>query len=135
MTMWSVTHTTRFKAAVAGAGISNWSSYYGENGIQEWMPPFFGDTFYNDPAIYDKLSPIRFIKNAKTPTFIYVGERDVECPAPQSLEFFTGLQKMNVPASLVIYEGEGHGIRSPEHNRDLTNRIVGWFDKYLAAGT
>ncbi len=134
MTMWSVTHTNRFKAAVAGAGISNWSSYYGQNGIAEWMPPFFGDTFYNDPAIYDKLSPIRYIKAAKTPTFIYVGERDVECPAPQSLEFYAGLKAMKVPSSLVIYEGEGHGIRSPEHNKDLTDRTVGWFDKYLAPG-
>ena len=133
MTMWVVTHTDRFKAAAAGAGISNWSSYYGENGIQEWMPPFFGDTFYNDPAIYDKLSPIRYIKNAKTPTFIYVGERDVECPAPQSLEMFTGLQKMGVPTSLVIYEGEGHGIRGAEHVKDLNARTLAWFDKYLAA--
>ena len=132
MTMWVVTHTDRFKAAAAGAGISNWSSYYGENGIQEWMPPFFGDTFYNDPAIYDKLSPIRYIKNAKTPTFIYVGERDVECPAPQSLEMFTGLQKMGVPTSLVIYEGEGHGIRGAEHVKDLNQRTLAWFDKYLA---
>jgi dipeptidyl aminopeptidase/acylaminoacyl peptidase len=133
MTMWAVTHTDRFKAGVAGAGIANWSSYYGQNGIAEWMPPFFGDTFYNDPAIYDKLSPIRYIKNAKTPTFIYVGERDVETPAPQSLEFFAGLKAMHVPTSLVIYEGEGHGIRKPEHVRDLSERIVGWFDKYLAA--
>ncbi len=132
MTMWTVTHSTRFKGAVAGAGIANWISYYGQNGIDQWMVPFFGDTAYNDPAIYDKLSPIRTIKAAKTPTFIYVGERDVECPPAQSLEFWHGLKAMNVPTSLVIYDGEGHGIRKPEHKTDLTNRIVAWFDKYLA---
>ena len=38
-----------------------------------------------------------------------------------------------MPTSLVIYEGEGHGIRSPEHNRDLTRRILGWFDDHLKA--
>ncbi len=131
MTMWTVTQSHRFKAAVAGAGIANWSSYYGENGIDQWMIPFFGASFYDDPAIYDKLSPIRYIKNATTPTFIYVGERDVECPAPQSQEFWHGLKDAGVTTSLVIYEGEGHGIRSPEHNKDLTDRELGWFAKYL----
>jgi dipeptidyl aminopeptidase/acylaminoacyl peptidase len=131
MTMWTVTHTDRFHAAVAGAGLSNWISYYGENGIDKWMIPFFGASAYDDPAIYDKLSPIRYIKNAKTPTFIYVGERDVECPAPQSIEFWHGLKAMDVPTSLVIYAGEGHGIRKPADLQDRTHRILDWFDRYL----
>lgn len=131
MTMWTVTHSQRFHAAVAGAGIANWLSYYGQNGIDQWMVPFFGSTAYDDPSVYDRLSPIRYIKAAKTPTFIYVGERDVETPAAQSLEFWHGLDAMGVPNSLVIYEGEGHGIRKPEHNIDLEQRIVGWFDRYL----
>jgi len=132
MTMWAVTHTDRFKAGAAGAGISNWISYYGQNGIDQWMIPFFGASAYDDPEIYDKLSPIRYIKNAKTPTFIYVGERDVETPAPQSLEFWHGLKAQGVDTTLMIYEGEGHGIRQPEHVKDLSKRVVGWFDKYLA---
>ncbi|MEO8926759.1 MAG: prolyl oligopeptidase family serine peptidase, partial [Caulobacteraceae bacterium] len=74
---------------------------------------------------------INFIKNAATPTFIYVGERDLECPAPQSLEFWRGLQAMKVPTSLVIYPGEGHALRQPEHVHDLRDQIVGWFDRYL----
>ena len=76
-------------------------------------------------------SPIRYIKNVKTPTFIFVGERDVECPAPQSMEFWHGLKEMGVPTTLMIYEGEGHGIRQPEHVKDYTTRMIGWFDKYL----
>ncbi len=131
MTMWTVTHSKRFHAAVAGAGIANWSSYYGENGIDQWMIPFFGASFYDDPAIYDKLSPIRSIKDATTPTFIYVGERDVECPAAQSLEFWHGLKAQGVPVSLMIYEGEGHGIRAPEHVKDQADRTVAWFNTYL----
>jgi dipeptidyl aminopeptidase/acylaminoacyl peptidase len=131
MTMWTVTHSTRFKAAVAGAGIANWVSYYGQNGIDQWMVPFFGSTAYDDPSVYDRLSPIRTIKNAKTPTFIYVGERDVECPPAQSLEFHHGLDAMGVPNSLVIYAGEGHGIREADHKADLKKRILGWFDHYL----
>ena len=131
MTMWTVTHSNRFKAGVAGAGIADWVSYYGENGINQWMVPFFGTTAYKDPAAYDKFSPIRYIQNAKTPTFIYVGERDVECPADQSLQFHAGLDAVGVPNSLVIYAGEGHGIREAEHKEDLKKRILGWFDHYL----
>jgi dipeptidyl aminopeptidase/acylaminoacyl peptidase len=131
MTMWTVTHSNRFKAAVAGAGIANWTSYYGQNGIDQWMIPFFGASVYDDPAIYRQLSPIETIKNAKTPTFIYVGERDVETPAVQSMEFWHGLRAMGVPATLVIYQDEGHSIRKPEHQRDQRERTIAWFDKYL----
>ncbi|HEY2355893.1 MAG TPA: S9 family peptidase [Phenylobacterium sp.] len=131
MTMWTVTHSNRFKAAVAGAGIADWVSYYGENGINQWMVPFFGTTAYKDPAAYDRFSPIRYIAAAKTPTFIYVGERDVECPADQSLQFHAGLDAVGVPNSLVIYAGEGHGIRDAAHRADLKKRILDWFDHYL----
>jgi dipeptidyl aminopeptidase/acylaminoacyl peptidase len=131
MTMWGVTHSQRFKAAVAGAGIANWISYYGQNGIDQWMVPFFGATAYDDPAIYRAASPIESIKAAKTPTFIYVGERDVECPPAQSVEFWHGLKAMGTPVSLVIYDGEGHALRKPEHQNDLRKRMLGWFDKYL----
>lgn len=131
MTMWGVTHSQRFKAAVAGAGIANWISYYGQNGIDQWMVPFFGATMYDDPAVYRAASPIESIKAAKTPTLIYVGERDVECPPAQSLEFWHGLKAMGVPTTLVIYEGEGHALRKPEHQKDLRAREIGWFNKYL----
>ncbi len=131
MTMWGVTHSTRFKAAVAGAGIANWISYYGQNGIDQWMVPFFGATMYDDPAVYRKASPIESIKDARTPTLIYVGERDVETPAVQSMEFWHGLRAMKVPTALVIYEGEGHAIRKPEHQLDQRRRTVAWFEKYL----
>ena len=131
MTMWGVTHSQRFKAAVAGAGIANWISYYGQNGIDQWMIPFFGASAYDDPAAYRAASPIESIKAAKTPTLVYVGERDVECPPAQSLEFWHGLRAMGTPTSLVIYDGEGHSLRKPAHQRDLRRRTLAWFERYL----
>jgi dipeptidyl aminopeptidase/acylaminoacyl peptidase len=135
MVMWAVTQTDRFKAAAAGAGVSNWISYYGQNGINQWMIPFFGASAYDDPAAYRAASPLEKIKNAKTPTLLTVGERDIEVPAPQSLEFWNGLRAMNVPAKLVIYEGEGHNFRQPAHLRDLRQQTLAWFDKYLQAAS
>ena len=131
MTMWTVTQTDRFRAAVAGAGIANWQSYYGQNLIGQWMIPFFGASVYDDPAVYEKSSPIRFIKNVKTPTLVTVGERDAECPASQSYEFWHALKTLGVPTKLIIYPGEGHMFIEPKHQVDRLEQTVSWFDKYL----
>jgi len=131
MTMWTVTQTNRFKAGVAGAGISDWLSYYGENGIDEWMLPYFGATVYDDPAVYAKSSPIDFIKNVKTPVFAYVGAQDIECPAPQTQEFWHALHDLGVPVSYAIYPGEGHGLRDTVHIADQQARTLEWWDRYL----
>jgi dipeptidyl aminopeptidase/acylaminoacyl peptidase len=131
MTMWAVTQTDRFRAAVAGAGIANWQSYYGQNGIDQWLIPYFGASVYDDPAIYARSSPINFIKRVKTPTLLLVGERDLECPLPQSQEFFHALKTLKVPTKLVVYPGEGHGISKSEHRRDILRRWVDWYDQKL----
>jgi dipeptidyl aminopeptidase/acylaminoacyl peptidase len=131
MTMWAVTQTNRFHAAVAGAGIANWQSYYGENGIDAWMIPFFGASVYDDPAIYARSSPINFIKHVRTPTLEVVGERDIECPAPQTEEFWHALTDLGITTEAVVYPGEGHGMRDPKHIEDFEDRMLVWFDKYL----
>jgi dipeptidyl aminopeptidase/acylaminoacyl peptidase len=127
MTMFAVTQTARFKAAVAGAGISNWLSYYGENSIDQWMIPFFGASVYDDPAIYARSSPINFIKNVRTPTLMVVGDRDGECPAPQSFEFWHALRDRGVKTQLVLYPNEGHHFVDPAHQRDVLKRALDWF--------
>ena len=131
MAMWAVTQTQRFKAAVAAAGISNWISYYGENGIDEWMLPYFGASAYEDPDVYARSSAINYIRNVRTPTFTWVGERDVECPASQTQEFWHALKALGVPTSIMIYPGEGHGLRNPDHSKDALERTLAWFDKYF----
>jgi len=131
MTMFGVTQTNRFKAAMAGAGIANWRSYYGENLIDQWMIPFFGKSVYDDPEIYEKSSAISFIKKVKTPTLVIVGDSDGECPAPQSYEFWHGLKAMGVETQLVVYEHEGHLFAKPQHQRDVIERTLAWFDAHL----
>jgi dipeptidyl aminopeptidase/acylaminoacyl peptidase len=131
MTMWAVTQTKRFAAAVAGAGIVNWQSYYGQNRIDRWMIPFFGASVYDDPEVYARSSPITFIKKVKTPTLVLHGDRDSEVPTPQGYEFWHALKTLGVPTELVVYENEGHAIVRREHQRDIERRIVAWFDRYL----
>src|SRR5204862_4619682 len=131
MTMWAVTQTNRFHAAVAGAGITNWQSYYGENDIDLWMIPFFGASVYDDPAVYAKSSPITFIRNVKTPTLVLVGDRDGECPVPQSFEFWHALKTLGVETQFVVYPNEGHSIAQPEHRRDIIKRTIAWYNQHL----
>ena len=131
MAMFAVTQTQRFKAAVAGAGISDWQSYYGENSIDQWMIPYFGAPVYDDPAVYAKSSAINFIQQAQTPTLVVVGERDGECPAPQSFEFWHALRARHVPTRLVVYPNEGHMFTDPAHQRDVMARAAEWFARYL----
>jgi dipeptidyl aminopeptidase/acylaminoacyl peptidase len=131
MTMWAVTQTNRFKAAMAGAGLANWQSYYGENLIDQWMIPFFGKSVYDDPEVYAKSSPINFIKKVKTPTLILVGDSDGEVPAPQSYEFWHALRTLGVETQLVVYEHEGHLFANPKHQRDVIARTLAWFDAHL----
>jgi dipeptidyl aminopeptidase/acylaminoacyl peptidase len=131
MTMWAVTQTPRFAAAVAGAGLANFQSYYGENQIDQWMIPFFGASVYDDPEVYAKSSPITFIKKARTPTLVLVGDSDGECPTPQSYEFWHALKTLGVKTELVVYENEGHMFAKPEHQRDVIERVAAWFDQHL----
>ncbi len=131
MTMWAVTQTDRFHAAMAGAGLSDWLSYYGENQIDRWMIPYFGASVYDDPGVYAKSAPIDFVKNVKTPTLMQVGHDDGECPAPQSYEFWHALRTLGVPTELVVYADEGHGFVKPADNREVALRTLAWFNKYL----
>jgi dipeptidyl aminopeptidase/acylaminoacyl peptidase len=132
MTMWAETQTRRFAAAVAGAGLSNWLSYYGLNDIDEWMIPFFGASVYDDPAVYAKSDPMHFVKAVKTPTLILVGDRDGEVPMEQSVEWWHALETLHVPTQLVVYPNEGHAIAKPADARDYALRSLDWFEEWFA---
>jgi dipeptidyl aminopeptidase/acylaminoacyl peptidase len=132
MTMWAETRTRRFAAAVTGAGLSNWLSYYGLNDIDEWMIPFFGASVYDDPVVYAKSDPMLFVKAVKTPTLILVGDRDGEVPMEQSVEWWHALATLHVPTKLVVYPEEGHLFIKATDKRDYTLRTLEWFEEWFA---
>lgn len=132
MTMWAETQTHRFAAAVAGAGLSDWLSYYGVNDIDEWMIPFFGASIYDDPAVYAKSDPMHFVKAVKTPTLIIVGDSDGEVPMEQSVEWWHALTTLKVPTQLVVYPHEGHVFFKPADARDYAVRSLEWLDEWFA---
>jgi dipeptidyl aminopeptidase/acylaminoacyl peptidase len=131
MTMWALTQTDRFKAAVAGAGLSNWQSYYGTNNIDTWMVPYFGSSVYDDPKVYERSSPMTFIKNVHAPTLIVGGDRDAEVPITQSYEYWNALRRLNVKTEFVVYPDEGHVFFKRADQADVMSRLVDWFDIHL----
>ncbi len=133
MAMWAITQTERFRAAVGGAGCADLLSYYGENGIDEWLIPYFGASVYDNPEVYAKSSPINFIKRVRTPTLLIVGDSDVESPQVQSYEYWHALKTLGVKTELVVYPQEGHEFSDPAHVVDRSKRILSWFDENMPA--
>jgi len=88
---------------------------------------------YDDPTAYLKASPIMHIRGVSTPTLITVGERDLECPMPQSEEFYTALEALGVPVEFHVYPGEGHHLHKAADRADFRKRTVGWFQRWFAA--
>ena len=133
MAMWAVTQTHRFKAAASHAGISDWLSEQGEapQMTQDAPDPVFGTLVYDDPRPQLHASPITHMRGVRTPMLITVGERDVECPLPQSQEFYQAMLALGVPTQFVVYAGEGHGFHKDVDRIDERNRTVGWFGRWL----
>jgi len=129
---WAATkHSTKFKAAMVGAGITNWISFSGttdiiyENSLVHWDLWWFDEM----DLVWNR-SPMAHIKNADTPTLIVHGERDLRVPLGQGQELYHGLKLRNIPTEMVVYRRQPHGIRERAAQIDYMNRTLNWFKKY-----
>jgi dipeptidyl aminopeptidase/acylaminoacyl peptidase len=131
MTNWIITQTPRFKAAVAVASLSNLVSFYSTSLYQDLIHAEFGGFPWDN---YDQLwqwSPLRYIKQAQTPTLLIHGEQDNDVHITQAEEMYTALKRRGVESVLVRYPREGHGLREPNHRVDALERTLAWFDRFL----
>ncbi len=125
------THTDRFKAISAGAGISDWMTYYVSTDITPFTRQYLHATPWDDPEVYARTSPITTIRQAKTPTLIQLGSNDKRVPVPNSFELYRGLQDQGVESRLQMYTGFGHGINKPKSQRALLLSNQDWFNRYI----
>ena len=130
MAEWAVTQTTRFKAAVSGAGMANLISEFGTEEHPSYDEWFWGVP-YEKPEGFLNSSPFVYLKNAKTPTLILQGEADTVDPQGQSQELYRGLKWYGVDVELVLYPREPHGFQEAKHRVDMQNRMLNWVGKYL----
>ena len=125
------TYSDRFRAVSVGAGISDWMTYYVNTDIHPFTRQYLKATPWDDPAIYQKTSPIYYVKQAKTPTLIQHGEQDKRVPPPNAFELYRALKDRGVPVKLVLYKGFGHAINKPKQQRAVMELNYDWFAKYI----
>jgi dipeptidyl aminopeptidase/acylaminoacyl peptidase len=134
MTNWLTARTDRFKAAMSGGCLSNYTSFYGNSDIGFWMGLFeFGAEPWDARDRFVRLSPISYVENVKTPTLLLHGENDDRCPIGQAEEWFVSLRRRGVETELVRYPGASHLFilnGRPSHRIDYNRRIEEWMTSH-----
>ncbi|MCA1565583.1 MAG: S9 family peptidase [Acidobacteria bacterium] len=131
MTNWIITQTTRFRAAVASASVSNLVSFYATSLYQDLIHAEFGGFPWDDYDLLWRWSPLRYVRAVETPTLFIHGELDNDVHITQAEEMYMALRRRGVETVLARYPREGHGFREPRHREDALERTLDWFDKYL----
>jgi dipeptidyl aminopeptidase/acylaminoacyl peptidase len=129
---WILTHTNRFKAISTGAGTMNWLSMYAQSDVQRVRQWYMGDKLpYDDFDHWFAQSPIKYIKNAKTPTMIHVVTGDPRVPRPQSEELHMALKRFGVPTEFYVYPGNSHGIPAARDQYTKSMAEFAWMEKWV----
>ncbi|HEU0172663.1 MAG TPA: S9 family peptidase [Blastocatellia bacterium] len=131
MTFWTITQTDRFKAAIGHAGISDWTSFHGQSDVPGLMEYGLGGQPWASAETYRKWSPMTHVDRVKTPLLITHGERDLRVPIVQAEQYYRALKMRGVETVFLRYPREGHGIQEPNHQIDLFQRQLEWFDTHL----
>jgi len=131
LTDYTIATTTRFKAAISGAGNANPLGFYGVDQYvlqyeNELGPP------WKNPEVYLKLAyPLLHADRIKTPTLFMGGDQDFNVPVTGGQQMYQALRSLNVPTELIVYPGQFHGFTRPSFIRDRYQRNLDWYDKYL----
>jgi dipeptidyl aminopeptidase/acylaminoacyl peptidase len=131
MTSWIVTQTKRFKAASAGAPVTNLMSFTGTADIPAFIPDYFGGQFWEASELYQKHSPMFNVKGVTTPTLIEHGDADIRVPISQGYEFYHALKAQGVPTRMLVLPRQPHGPNEPKMQQAAMQANLDWFDKYL----
>jgi len=131
MTSWVVTQTKRFKAASAGAPVTNLMSFNGTADIPAFIPDYFGGQFWEAAELYQKHSPMFNVRGVTTPTMIQHGDADIRVPISQGYEFYNALKAQGVPTRMLVLPRQPHGPTEPKMQLVAMQANLDWFEKYL----
>jgi dipeptidyl aminopeptidase/acylaminoacyl peptidase len=132
-TLALIVQTTRFRAAIAGAGFSDWIAMYGEGGWSDEESVRIGGTLWEKRDLFIENSPIFYLDRVETPLLLIHGANDGGVRPAYSEQVYTGLRRLGKPVLYASYGGEDHVIQVFENQVDLVERMIAWFDKYLGA--
>ncbi|AUA35968.1 peptidase, S9 family [Clostridioides difficile] len=136
MTNWIIGHTDRFKAAVSQRGISNLitASLIIDFGDRIMKQTCGDKTPWNHEEVLWNHSPIKYVKNVKTPTLFLHSDRDYRCFMGDTFQMFTALKQLGVDTEMYLFHGDTHGLSRngrPSNRIARANAIVDWFERYL----
>lgn len=131
MTSTIITKTKRFKAASAGAPVTNLMSFNGTADIPGFIPDYFGGQSWEIPDVYAKHSAMFNIKGVTTPTLIQQGDADVRVPISQGYELYNALKQQGVPTRMIVLPRQPHGPTEPRMQLAAMQSNLEWFEKYL----
>jgi dipeptidyl aminopeptidase/acylaminoacyl peptidase len=131
MTSTIITKTKRFKAASAGAPVTNLMSFNGTADIPSFVPDYFGGQSWENPDVYMKHSAMFNIKGVTTPTLIQHGDADIRVPISQGYELYNALKAQGVPTRMIVLPRQPHGPNEPKMQLAAMQSNLDWFEKYL----
>jgi len=131
MTSTIITKTKRFKAASAGAPVTNLMSFNGTADIPDFVPDYFGGQAWEIPDVYAKHSAMFNIKGVTTPTMIQQGDADLRVPISQGFELYNALKQQGVPVRMIVLPRQPHGPTEPKMQLAAMQSNLEWFEKYL----
>lgn len=125
-----ITQTTRFKAAISGAGSALLASLYGHD---EYIRDYEYELGYpwKDKARWEKVSPFYRIANVTTPTLFMGGDIDWNVPILGSEQMYQALKSLGRETEMVVYPGDYHVFKTPSHIKDRLERDLAWYAHYV----
>ena len=132
LTNWLAVTTTRYRALVSHAGEWDLETQWATSDFNYDRERNVGGPPWEDHPIWKTQSPMRFAKNLHTPVLVSVGERDYRVPMNNALEFWTALQRQQIPSRLIIWPDENHWILKGENSRFFYREVAAWFGRWLS---
>ena len=135
LTNYVITKSDRFKAAITGASEVLYAANYGHDHYQRQWEAELGLPWEDEAREdWERISPFNDVEHVVTPTLIMGGEHDWNVPIQNSEQLYQALRRLGVETQLVVYPGQGHGIRIPSYQRDRMQRYLSWYDRFLKPG-
>jgi len=131
LTDYMIASTTRFKAAISGAGTAFTVAYYGTDQYILQYDNEIGPPWKNFDRYVKLAYPLLHADRIKTPTMFQGGDKDFNVPIAGGEQMYQALRSLGVDTKLIIYPGETHGIARPSFQRDRMQRNIDWYNKYL----
>jgi len=131
LTTWVISHTDRFRAAVARCTVSNWISFVGTTDIVGRILSFFPKPYWEDPTEWVKHSPLTHVGKVETPTLLITGDKDLRTPLAQAEQYYNALKFRGIPTKLIPMRGEYHGTGTIPSNWLRTQLYIRkWFEEH-----